>query len=411
MQLQIIKATVFIAILFLNTHLYSQNCFGPVDGSTVFIDCAGVPDFATAQVGLTNEEPSASGIFGTWTIISGPATIALNSGNTATLDVTGPGPIVIQNDIATIANPATIIETCTQTINAACYASDIGDNPDITTDCPVNITLVIDESGSIGVDPAQISQVETAVNTLVSELAANTETNMSIIEFETFARDAVINGSIGFQIVDAAYATGVAAYLTGGPAGTLPNGQDDPSDPASYTPGEDVNALAGGTNWENALLAVDPTSDIVIFITDGNPTFYSETGIPAGVAGEGNVLDLTALSNAQVAANNLKAAGAHVFFLGVGPDVLLQPIIEASGPDAYDLGDDLDAFCAGDFSITNFPDLEPCLIDIAAQIATKQNCEEPIPTMGEWGLICLSFMMMIFAIVAIRQRELVGATA
>lgn len=41
-----------------------------------------------------------------------------------------------------------------------------------------------------------------------------------------------------------------------------------------------------------------------------------------------------------------------------------------------------------------------------------EDCDQevrPIPTMGEWGLLCLGFLMMIFGIVAIREKNLIPA--
>lgn len=57
---------------------------------------------------------------------------------------------------------------------------------------------------------------------------------------------------------------------------------------------------------------------------------------------------------------------------------------------------------------TGCPDLTSLYVDFAP--ATTLNCEPlllippPIPTMGQWGLISLGFLLLIFGIVGIRQK-------
>jgi len=270
---------------------------------------------------------------------------------------------------------------------------------------------MIDESGSVADEqnPAFEGEMEAAVMALANGLI-DTEVSMAILEFESKSRAVPLTGgSTAFLPVDATLVSDINAYLSGN-VNTLPNigsgaTDADPRDPNSYTPGEDASIFVGGTNWEDALVQANGYgADMIIMITDGVPTYYNDG---TGVAGAGDELDMTALQKAQDAANAIKSGRTHLYILGVGPESVTQPLIEISGADSYDLGDTLPQFCAGDFSKTEFPDLLPCLEDVAAQIVAKQNCvvePEPIPTMGEWGLICLSLLFMIFGVCTIKQN-------
>ncbi len=420
------RLILFVSICLLPLGTYSQAfpdpCFGPNPGTTLYYSSASCPDhhpdFTGSLVGLTNFEPVSNGFAGNWVINTPPSTATavfapdpnnpanlLDAGASASMIVSSTGTLDITNTVDNFNTGQFPWGSCTQTYTTACFESDIADNVDLTVDCPSQVLVVLDESGSIEADGVTAT-VESAVLTLASELLPS-ETEMAIIEFESLTRPVAINGSTAFQTVNAAFMSGLQDYLVNNvnPLPNLANGGSNPTDPDSYTPGEEPQTFIGGTNWESALtLAAGYAADIVIFITDGNPTYYNDPVF--GVSGEGNVLDMTALVRARDAANLLKSTGTHLYFLGVGGNVLQQPIIEASGSDTYAIGDGVDAFCAADYSLTQFPNLTDCLVDIAAQITGKQNCFEPIPTMGEWGLLCLGLIFMILGVIAIKQESL-----
>lgn len=399
-------------------------CFGP-DPTThpvLYISNPSCPDhntdFDVALLGLTNFQPIVNGFAGDWDI--DPASTAtavfapdlnnppnlLDEGSSASLIVSTTGTLIINNEVDNFNTGQIPWGTCSQTYSIECYESDIADNPDISTVCPSKVLLLLDESGSIEASGATAT-VESAVTALVTELAGG-DTEMAIIEFESSARPVPVGGSTAFQPVDAAYLTAVNSYLTAvSSLPTLGSGNSNPQDPISYTPGEDVDAFIGATNWEDALLEATLIggADIVIMLTDGNPTFYNDP--IAGGTGEGDILDMTALVQARNAANTLKANGSHLFFIGLG-DVLTQPIIESSGDEAYMLGATTDAFCSADYFTLDqgCTDVVVCMTEIANHIISKQMCAEEevaIPTMGEWGLICLSILFMIIGVIAIKQ--------
>lgn len=390
----------FISVLtFFSILAQAPNpCFGP-DPAThpvLYISNQNCPDhnpdFDIALLGFTNFEPVLNGFAGNWTIEAASTASAsfasdpnnpantLDSGSSASLNVTSPGSLVVTNTIDDFTtSPPSVLGSCTQTYTVECYVSDIEDNPPFEVDCPTRILLLLDESGSIETDGATAT-VESAVTTLVSEIATG-DSELAIIEFESVARPAAINGSTAFQLINAAFMAGLNTYLTA--PSSLPNlttGDSNPQDPNSYTPGEDVDAFIGATNWEDALLQANASggADIVIFLTDGNPTFYNDP--TSGATGEGNILDMTALVQARDAANLLKSGGSHLFFIGLG-DVLTQPIIESSGAEQYLLGSSAEAFCTADyFSLSaSCPNIESCMTEIGNQIVSKQDCCIPAP--------------------------------
>jgi LPXTG-motif cell wall-anchored protein len=75
---------------------------------------------------------------------------------------------------------------------------------------------------------------------------------------------------------------------------------------------------AGGTNWDRGLYQVAQSSDqfdVVMVITDGNPTFYSSA------EGPGNRTRFREVENGIFSANAIKAKGTRVVAVGVGDGV------------------------------------------------------------------------------------------
>ncbi|WP_020522332.1 VWA domain-containing protein [Catelliglobosispora koreensis] len=178
--------------------------------------------------------------------------------------------------------------------------ADIRDNPALPGDCGLNIALLMDVSGSI---TPFLGTVKTAANGFVDALTGTP----SMIALYSFATNAAAN--LGPTAVsDAAGAT------------TVKNA---------------INALSsgGGTNWDAGLfqIAAAPTTfDAVVFLTDGNPTFYG----PPPVGGPGNVTRFREIENGIFSANALKALGTKVVAVGVGDGISGAPdnLKAVSGP-------------------------------------------------------------------------------
>jgi uncharacterized repeat protein (TIGR01451 family)/LPXTG-motif cell wall-anchored protein len=184
--------------------------------------------------------------------------------------------------------------------SAATPASD--GNPDLSGACGLDVTLVLDDSGSISTTEAD--QAREAASRFASALVG-TPSSLKVVTF-------------------ASRATGVAAG--GGATSNLSNVVF--RDPADYT-APTSGGGSGGTNWDDALEVVRRSTggpgDLVVFITDGDPTYRNEDE-PDGHAndgshaldGDGNSVSAANLSAAVFEADAIKASGAHIFGIGVG---------------------------------------------------------------------------------------------
>ena len=199
----------------------------------------------------------------------------------------------------------------------------------LTADCALKVVLVLDESGSIGSTSGATTAVRNGAKAFIQGLL-DTSVQVGVIEFNTSARTIQINGK-NYNTVDQAYITAFATYVNG--QGAQPR----------YEP-KDYSSPAYYTNWQDALSdahALQP--DMVVFLTDGDPTAYG-TGSAQPTTGLADGSSI-AMDPAFAAADALRAAGTHLFAIGVGaavsePDsqVRLRAI---SGPDEFKPGDTL----------------------------------------------------------------------
>lgn len=226
--------------------------------------------------------------------------------------------------------------------------------------------------------------VRTAINNLVEALIP-TGSRLAIVEFDTRARRVPLNGSIELQNVDASLIPAVSNYLSN-----------------DYNPDGDVNELIGGTNWEDALLTADMVSggELILILTDGRPTFYNTSMGMTGVAGEGILFDLTALKQAQDAANIVKDQSKHIFVVGLDFPTQVQPLIDISGPNQFMNGQDPVDILSSDFTL-----IQPT--ELAGLFGSLGDlCQvEVVPTVGEWGVIILALLIMVLSVVALKSSR------
>jgi len=165
------------------------------------------------------------------------------------------------------------------------------DNPVLPERCGLDVLLLLDRSGSIS---AQKSTYRNAAKKFVSTLSG-TPTRLKISSF--------------------------------GPAATADQATfvdlDDPADVATANAKIDsvYSSPAGGTNWDAGMkLAAGAGVDVVVFITDGNPTQH-DTG------GDGSNVNLLDLTSGMASANKVKTqgksalAGATILAVGAGTGV------------------------------------------------------------------------------------------
>ena len=206
---------------------------------------------------------------------------------------------------------------------------NVRDNQSFPTSCGVNILLVLDRSGSI--EPFK-STYRDAAKAFVDGLAG-TPTQIGILSFS-------------------AGSNGVNSYQDGSGSSSLTRSPLDlgaaGSAAALNDTIDDVYASpSGGTNWDRALqkasqakgfsanAATGQTAnpDVVVFITDGNPTARSTDGSDSG--SDVDLIDLTA---GMASANLVKSQQARaltklkLYALGVGSGVTADNLKAVSGP-------------------------------------------------------------------------------
>lgn len=238
----------------------------------------------------------------------------------------------------------------------------IAANGPLTQACARRVALVLDESGSIGQVENGIASVRDGAKAFVNGLAG-TGSQLAVIEFNTQARTIPLSGAT-YNEITTAYANGpFATYING--AGTTSSTRYNPKD---YT------GNAQYTNWQDGLLdtgALGPLPELVVFITDGDPTARNtssgqETGYPEG--------SYAVMNPAFVAANALKgnAATPRIFALGVGAAVSnagsLTRLQAISGTTEFTGSN---SFANSDYALVdNFDDLGPALAQIAAALCS-----------------------------------------
>src|SRR5262249_4460229 len=221
-------------------------------------------------------------------------------------------------------------------------------NPNLAPKCGLNVMLVLDRSGSI----ASSGATETVRNAARAFLTAlsGTGSKVSIADFSTTARRPIDYTTVTPDSI----ANVFNPYLTN-----------------QYIP-------SGWTNWEDALQVVNqantqgPVADVVVFITDGDPTARNNPpGSPVTGLVDGEAL---ALQRAANQADVVKGQGSKMFVMGVGAAVTgaasAARLTAISGFDRYPQAD----FGTADYTlISNFADL----IDALKKVATEM-CQSSV---------------------------------
>jgi len=381
------KTTKFLmAILWVITSLYgvSQDCYLPPSGTTFFTSSD--PSYGGSNV--TGLVTSSSDLNGEWSILSSSGSVQGNLidrfGRTSSLLYSGSGTITIENNQTNTESAAT--SSCIQSFEVAPFSSRIFENPNLVNFCPLNVVLVIDESGSIqesGIDDAIRDGVMTFANILI-----NTGSAMALVSFDTNARNIRINGTSDLQEVNANFMAGLGAYLDN-----------------TYNPISNESQLIGGTNWQAALTSANSiqNADLILMLTDGNPTFYSvhDPIMGAGVAGDGLRFDLTALYYAQQAANRIKRSGKHICVIGIDIPQSEQALIDISGPTKYRIGQTSEEFFASDYISIESTQIS----EVFAEVGVR-TCGNVMPTLGQWNIINLCLILLIVATIGVKENGL-----
>lgn len=172
----------------------------------------------------------------------------------------------------------------------------------VSTARPIDVTLVVDVSGSMN-DENKMTDTKNAANDFVDAvLTEGSSARISVVKFSTNASAARFNSSGIYN--DYSSSIGNYSYYSSNATQVK----------------KAINALNadGGTNTEAGAVMAKRVTDsrnrsdaqsIVIFLTDGVPTYYSNGGVKK-YDGYGSVCDNTTFKKAASALSNLKEGNA-----------------------------------------------------------------------------------------------------
>ncbi|MFF2453118.1 hypothetical protein [Isoptericola sp. NPDC058082] len=199
-------------------------------------------------------------------------------------------------------------------------------NPPLATQCGADIAFVLDLSSSLG---DQVTNLKAATDS-VADALVGTPSRLAVFSFDRFSPSSGSDGNRP-DLVSVATQQGADAFK---------------AQYADWTTGS-------GTNWDQGLRVVAdaaPAYEIVVMITDGNPTRFGATGS----GGTGGTTHLRDVENGIYSANAVKAEGSRLLVLGVGSgidDVTRLNLRALSGETFYAGGDaaEADYFDLDDF--------------------------------------------------------------
>jgi len=246
---------------------------------------------------------------------------------------------------------------CTCLVLLGSHAASAVDNPPLAAACGLDVTLVLDESGSIQ-SAGATQQVRDAATAFLSALA-DTGSSVVLMEFSTTASNPI-----------------PMTAVTSGPGGTLQT-VFAPYLVNDYSP-------SGWTNWDDTLkeirdLNASELADLVVYVTDGDPTAFNnphpnDTGdIQSSQVTVNAASNPNSLSYAVVHADEVKGQGSHILVVGVGNGLQnaasMQRLEDISGPDVFTGSPDTFDVQNDDVTlVADFADLEAALRDIAFQL-------------------------------------------
>ena len=265
-------------------------------------------------------------------------------------------------------------------------------NPLVPDECGINITVVLDASGSIG---RNNDRVRDAARTFLDALK-DTGSSGRVVDFASTARETapmtlITSGSLtGNGVHDQALNR---YYEFGSSGGAGPSGQHrsyrsgDPTSERSY--GRQSSGSPQYTNWQEALeQSAGSATNLVVFITDGDPTAVTSNGRSNGsmpepfpgsdvkLIGTRGQFEKYALYKAINASNGLKAGGNGPRVLAIGVGAALQNsgsqqrLKDISGPDVYTGVGDFDLNRDDVALVRSFDDLAQALRKVATELCS-----------------------------------------
>lgn len=252
-------------------------------------------------------------------------------------------------------------------------------NPEIPAQCGLGVTLVLDASGSVSSSNA-VGAVRTAAEAFLDAFQ-DTGSTARVTQFASLSEELAPRGIIDAASMQAGgvFREAINDYYNPKPPrpGAVEIKRYNNGNPAAAGSWQSANADNQYTNWDQSLLdtavaAGGGPGDLVVYITDGDPTAYdfNRSGDPfsagppsdVGVGTDRNstVSQLT-LDRAVERANQVKQAGGRVLALGVGAALQNQSsvdrLVQISGPDVAETIADFDVETTDVALIADFDDL------------------------------------------------------
>ena len=263
-------------------------------------------------------------------------------------------------------------------------------NPPVQEACGLDITLVLDASGSIQSSNA-VDDVRDAADAFLTALK-DTNSTARVIDFGTVARETAAAGTLVTSDSLAAggvHRVAVNKYYNPKPpiqSGVTPYEfrSGNVNSTSSYRQGSTSSTQY--TNWDQALHQVkQSTADLVVFITDGDPTAVDsdQPGDPFYVAGRNppnvrynmssGAAQTLALNRAVEEADQIKTAGSRILTVGVGNAVTgntasVNRLKAVSGPNVANTIAQFDITTTDVALVSNFAELGAALRGVVTEL-------------------------------------------
>jgi uncharacterized repeat protein (TIGR01451 family) len=255
------------------------------------------------------------------------------------------------------------------------------DNPPIVERCGLDLTLVLDASGSVQTAGA-VNQVRGAAEAFLDALA-NTDSTARVTQFATVSQQLAPSTSVDDQTL--------------GPGGALRQAIDGYYNPRPPRPDNvnfintsgNVNNSASNnqyTNWDGSLhQAAETVPDLVVYVTDGDPTAYDldkpgdpgDPGPPPDIRYGTSSTDTQTNDRAIQEANRVKTNGSRMLAVGVGSalnnSASQQRLTKIAGPQIVRDADLATVDSLNDIDValvTRFEDLAQFLRHVVLQLCS-----------------------------------------
>lgn len=310
---------------------------------------------------------------------------------------------------------AALVVTATVALPPAIAVAEVptDPNPTIAKACGIDVTLILDASGSVNSSHA-VENVRDAGRSFLSALQ-DTNSTGRVIQFATVSQELA-----GRELIDVnsmagggAFGRAIAAYYNPIPpvSGFTVKSLNQNGNPTQANGWSNSNSNQY-TNWQQTLNQTaaenpdtdpDPESpDLVVFVTDGDPTaydfdrdgdpFYPSTPPTVGVNTNRNSAGAQiTIDRAVEAANAVKGNDSRVLTVGVGSalnnSASLGRLQQVSGTNVARTADEFDITTTDVALVTDFDDLESAIRNVVLQLCSPSLTIRKLaqsPTNGDY---------------------------